>query len=135
MLHQGVTVELKIFRKKPFVRFLWLFMALLIFNFSADIPDIQTSYRPEESPVNDIQSIVEIVLDQFLGIDNAIPDYSEPDNCLTGIVVTPVVMNYFIPVSQEVLIAVPVTSHHYTVKNETLKSDFIPKVTSPPPEV
>ena len=54
-------------------------MALHIFNISVDTPDAQPESVPEDLSINDMESVVEIVLEKGLGIDNAIAEHDEPD--------------------------------------------------------
>jgi hypothetical protein len=58
---------------------LWFVMALHILNCSVDTPDPQPENVPEDLSYNDMESIVEIVLEQVLDIDNAIAEKDDPD--------------------------------------------------------
>lgn len=55
-------------------------MALHILNCSIDAPDKLPDYIPENLNVNDIESISELVLEQFLGLENAVEEHDEPDS-------------------------------------------------------
>lgn len=54
-------------------------MALYMFNFSVDAPDWHPDYMPEDLTINDMESIVEIVLEKIAKIENAIPEHEEKD--------------------------------------------------------
>jgi hypothetical protein len=62
-----------------FVRFTWLVMALLIFNYSIDVPDAFGDEVAEDLSFNDIESIAELVLENVLGVYDAIPEHDEND--------------------------------------------------------
>ena len=62
------------------MKFLWLIMALHIFNCSVDMPDLNPEYIPEDLSINDIESIVELVLEEILGFENAIKEYDDQDS-------------------------------------------------------
>lgn len=70
---------MKILREHILVKYIWLSMALYIFNFSIDIPDYFGDEVAEDLNFNDIESISELVLEKFLGIDNACPEHDEND--------------------------------------------------------
>ena len=53
---------------------------LHILNFSIDPPDILSDSVPEDLSYNEIESVVELVLEEGLGIENAIPESDEVDN-------------------------------------------------------
>jgi len=54
-------------------------MAIHIFNISVDSPDPEPAYLPEDLSFNDMESIAEIILEEVLGITNAINEQDEPD--------------------------------------------------------
>lgn len=58
------------------------YLAFCIFNTSVDGPDRLTSVlQPSENlSLNDPESLIEIVLENVLGFDKAIPEYLDPDN-------------------------------------------------------
>ena len=53
---------------------------LQIINLSVNTPDVQPYYLAEDLSMNDIESVVEWVLEDFLDIDNAISEQDEPDS-------------------------------------------------------
>jgi len=71
---------MKLLREHIVFRFLWVVLALHILNISVDTPDRQPDHVSEDLSYNDMESITEIVLEQVLCIDNAIPEHDEPDN-------------------------------------------------------
>lgn len=54
-------------------------MAVHIFNCAVDAPDSTPFGMPEDLTYNDMESIVEIIVEQVLGYDNAFPEYDDPD--------------------------------------------------------
>jgi hypothetical protein len=54
-------------------------MAVHIFNCSVDTPDPNPESIPEDLCYNDMESIIEIVLEQIFEIDNAIAEHEEND--------------------------------------------------------
>jgi hypothetical protein len=54
-------------------------MALHVINCSVDAPDPQPENIPEDLSYNDMESIVEIVLEQVLKIENAISEKDDVD--------------------------------------------------------
>ncbi|WP_239970595.1 hypothetical protein [Confluentibacter citreus] len=61
------------------VRFLWGFMGLYFLNISVDTVDVYPNYIPEDLSFNDQESIVEIIVEQVLGFENAIEEHDDPD--------------------------------------------------------
>jgi hypothetical protein len=53
-------------------------MALHIFNISVDMPDANPDSEPEDLTINDQETIVELVLEKCIGIENAIEEHDEP---------------------------------------------------------
>lgn len=51
-----------------------------MFNLSIDAPDRETPGQPEDLSINDIESIVELVAEQLLGIENFLPEHDESDD-------------------------------------------------------
>ena len=70
---------IRYFRNGAFVRILWGVMALYLFNISVDTADPEPVYIPEDLTVNDQESMVELVVEQFLGFENAITEHDDPD--------------------------------------------------------
>ena len=59
-------------------------MAMHIINCSVDAPDMQLNAIAESDSYNDMESIVEIVLEKVLEIENAIPEHDESDDEAKG---------------------------------------------------
>jgi hypothetical protein len=56
-----------------------LFMAAVIFNLSIDPPDREANGVAEDLSQNDIESIVELVAEQWLCIEDFLPEHDESD--------------------------------------------------------
>lgn len=74
---------MRFIRQNIILRLVWLGMALHILNCSVDAPDPQPDIFPEDLSYNDMESIVEIFLEQILDINNAISE-SEDADCDNG---------------------------------------------------
>ena len=61
------------------LKILWFVMALHILNVSVDPPDLLPYYVPEDLTYNEMESIVEIVLEQIFGLENAVPEHEDDD--------------------------------------------------------
>lgn len=70
---------MKIFKRNIIIRFLCLFMALQIFNLSIDTKDSIPDNVPEDLTINDQESFIELVLEKFLGFENAVSEHDESD--------------------------------------------------------
>jgi hypothetical protein len=55
-------------------------MAFHMLNVCVDMPDAAPDYVPEDLTVNDIETVVELVLEKALDIDNAIEEQDEADD-------------------------------------------------------
>jgi hypothetical protein len=71
---------LKIIRQHILFRFFWGFMAFLILNCSVDTPDAMPESVAEDLSYNDMESVIEIVIEQVLGFENAIVEYDDNDS-------------------------------------------------------
>lgn len=54
-------------------------MALYLLNISVDTSDTNPDYVVEDLSINDQESIVELVVEKFLGYGNVIKEYDDPD--------------------------------------------------------
>lgn len=66
-------------RQNILLRYLWIGLALFILNVSIDAPDAFGDEVAEDLSFNDIESISELILEDFLGIYNACPEHDEND--------------------------------------------------------
>ena len=71
---------MKIFRHHIFFRVICVLLAVHIFNVSVDMPDAASDSIAEDLSINDQETVVEIVLEKVLGIDNAIAEQDEADD-------------------------------------------------------
>jgi hypothetical protein len=70
---------MKVLRKHFFLRFFWFGVALHLLNCAIDAPDPSPDHLAENLNVNDLESLTEVLLEQVLGIDNALAEYDEHD--------------------------------------------------------
>ncbi len=61
-------------------KFLWIFMAFYFLNCSIDAPDIQFFSQHENLKFNDQESIVELLVENVLGFENAISEQDDVEN-------------------------------------------------------
>jgi len=61
------------------LNFFWLFLALFLLNTSIDMADELPSNITEDLSFNEQESIVEYVLEEMLGIEDAIPESEDND--------------------------------------------------------
>ncbi|WP_154856299.1 hypothetical protein [Cyclobacterium xiamenense] len=66
-------------RKSWFLRNFWTFMAIYVLNCSVDMPDEHADHVPEDLQINDQESIVELILEVGLGMEDAIPEQEDAD--------------------------------------------------------
>lgn len=71
---------MKFFRKNKAIKFVWLLLAVHILNCSIDPPDILPESTPEDLSVNEIESMTELVAEDILDIENAVPEEDEHDS-------------------------------------------------------
>lgn len=67
-------------RHSFFIKYFWGFMALYLLNCSVDSPDAHSYYVDTNIYFNDQESIIEIVLEQILGYEDAIPESEDTDS-------------------------------------------------------
>lgn len=70
---------MKFFRNNIISRVFCFLMALHIMNLSVDTKDAAPDYIAEDLSINDQESVVELVLEKVMGIENAIQEQDEPD--------------------------------------------------------
>lgn len=66
-------------RQSRLSRLFWGFMALYLLNVSVDAPDAALPGVAENLTYNDMESVVEVVLEQVLCIEDAIAEHDDPD--------------------------------------------------------
>jgi hypothetical protein len=70
---------MKLIRDNICLKYICIGMAFFIFNFSIDTPDTYGDQVAEDLSFNDIESIAELVLENVLGVYDAIPEHDEND--------------------------------------------------------
>lgn len=66
-------------RNNIYTKFLCGIMGLYLLNISVDPPDLTPQQIPEDLSFNDQESIIEIVIEQVLGYEDAIKEYDDND--------------------------------------------------------
>ncbi len=71
---------LKALRNSALLNTLWGLLILHLINISVDSPDRLPKHIAEDLSFNDQESIIEMVLEQVIGIEDAIPEHDEADD-------------------------------------------------------
>nr|WP_292963217.1 MULTISPECIES: hypothetical protein [unclassified Allomuricauda] len=111
-------------------------MGLILLNLSVDPPDGHPESIAEDLDYNDMESIVEIVLEQVLDIENAIPEQEDDDTNQTLLVKTFQPIFYQQQIGFDFLIDLDLISKSHGnsfYKNRYFKQ-FQPEITTPPPK-
>lgn len=66
-------------RSNAFIRGFWVIMAGYLLNISVDISDDTPQGVSENLLINEQESLVELILEQVLGFENAIAEHDGPD--------------------------------------------------------
>lgn len=67
-------------RQNLAVKFLWGILALHFLNVSIDTPDRNPEYISENLSINDQESIIELIVEKVIGIENAFAEYDDTDH-------------------------------------------------------
>ncbi|MBD3629023.1 hypothetical protein [Cyclobacterium sp.] len=70
---------MQVAKNSRFLKGFWIFMALYLLNCSVDAGDENPNHLPEDLSINDQESMIEIVLEIGLGIEDAIPESEDAD--------------------------------------------------------
>ena len=74
-----ICFRMKLFNRRVLSKLLLFFLTAVIFNLSVDVKDYSKNYIPEDLSFNDQESIVELIVEKWLGFSNAFIEYDEPD--------------------------------------------------------
>lgn len=130
MLH--LPGRMKNFRQHTVFRLLGLLLALHVLNFSVDSPDLYPDCFAEDLSLNDMESIVEIVLEKVLKIDNAVPEHDEPDDN-GSISKTP--HTFVLDAPLKAVMEPAFTEYAYPIRwSESCVSQYSHNITPPPPK-
>lgn len=66
-------------RNSNFSQFFWIFMGLYLLNLSVDMADPDSLHVAEDLTFNDQESIIELVVETFLGYEDAFQEFDDPD--------------------------------------------------------
>jgi len=126
---------MKFIREHIIFRFLWLVLALHVFNCSVDTPDGTPSSKPEDLSINDMETIYELVVEKILGYTNAVPEHDEPgDEENNGINAKKAVDFYFYQLSLKLPLIHEQTAGKYCIFRDMYAEKFHPELTPPPPK-
>jgi hypothetical protein len=110
-----------------------LLMAFYILNFSIDSKDIDPDYIQEDLSLNDIESFYELILEEVIGIENAVEEHDEHDQEEGG------AFDF-----EKVYLSLPhsgmqpkqdiIRTLHFNISSENLIIPGFSKIDSPPPK-
>lgn len=66
-------------RKIRLFQFLCAALAVYLLNISIDPQDIAASWQKEDLHFNEIESIVELIAEEIMNYDGAVPEHEDPD--------------------------------------------------------
>ena len=118
-------------------RLFWFLMALHILNLSVDPIDPQPIHVPENLGYNEMESIVEIVLELVLNIENAIPEQEDDDTNKGLLSSNSFKLDYYQPnLSLDIHGEMDITvKHRLYAYHGPFSGQFHPEVVPPPPRV
>jgi len=123
-------------RNSTFSKILWCLMGLYMLNISVDAADPNPNHIPEDLSFNDQESIIEIIVEQVLGYEDAIKEYDDNDsedfNKKTNLKIELIVQ--FIVDSSVKEAIIKTTKQKFADYNTYLPISF-QKLDTPPPKV
>ena len=122
-------------RKNIIYRLFWVLIVINLINLSIDPPDLRPFWEPEDLTVNEMESIIEVVLEIFLGIDDAISEHDEQgDESIKGYNIKHFSIYCFSLLSYDLQPITLININPFTFKNTNFKTQFFGEPTSPPPK-
>lgn len=67
-------------RNSTFLKTLWGLLGLFLLNISVDSTDLVPKHVSEDLSINDQESIVEIIIEKILGLENFVSEYDDVDS-------------------------------------------------------
>ncbi len=115
---------------------MWFVLALHILNCSVDTADAQPENVPEDLSYNDMESVVEILLEQVLGIDNAIAETDDADTDAGGTfsIKKGVDFSYHQSPIKSLFCYNSIAISKHILYKENYSKQFHPELTPPPPK-
>jgi hypothetical protein len=110
-------------------------MALHVLNVSVDIPDPQPENIPEDLSMNEMESLVEIVLEKLVGMENAVKEYDEAhEHDADGLKHSRTLHFYIVPSVADVSRGIPVETIPQDLCAENVFSKYVNDIIPPPPK-
>lgn len=117
-----------------FIKYLWIFLSLLIFNYSIDVPDIYSDEIAEDLSFNDIESISELVLEVVFECKNAVPEHDEDDqdekSGFTKKIDAPILQN--IVLEKKPFVFIILTKHVFKNIQKFINKPYLSNLIKPP---
>ncbi|MBX3165549.1 MAG: hypothetical protein KF900_13820 [Bacteroidetes bacterium] len=132
---------MNILRNNKIYKSICLFFVLLILNTSIDTPDMLVFNTSENevatAEINDIETLAELLLEDFFDIEDAIPEEEEPDNQSHGVNLFAKLTFYHQPTINKSLIDTNPLNNKNDIsalyKEPIYASQFV-EVSTPPPK-
>jgi hypothetical protein len=111
------------------------FMALYLFNISADAPDAHAPYVSENLAINDMESMAEIFLEEVCNLENAVPEQDDPDRDDDDLVKIQKIATALLPEGSSFRLA-PDTNRYIAPPGgaDNFTPGTAPDILSPPPQ-
>lgn len=123
-------------RNSIFLKVLWGLLALYFFNVSVDPADLKPEHIPEDLSINDQESIIEIIIEQVLGYEDAIKEYDDLDpkdyNIKSNLKLD--LINPELDIFDLKYLAAEAIQHAFPDYSSFLEEGF-PKLFAPPPQI
>ncbi|MBN3582670.1 hypothetical protein JYB64_09775 [Algoriphagus aestuarii] len=118
-----------------FLRIFWGLMGLYLFNLSVDRADPNPKHIPEDLSINDQESMVELIAEQILGLEDAFEEFDDPDSedQTSKKNLKPDFVKFFSSTDKLVDYLLPLRLHHFSRYNEFLSAGYT-NISSPPPK-
>ncbi|WP_339878576.1 hypothetical protein [uncultured Algoriphagus sp.] len=110
-------------------------MGLYLFNLSVDTSDPNPRHIPEDLSINDQESMVELVAEQILGMEDAFEEFDDTDSedQTSKKNLKPDFLKFFSSTPKPVDNLIPIRLHHFS-KYEAVLSGGYTSISSPPPK-
>lgn len=128
---------MKLYKHPIVIRFFCILMAFHIFNISVDAPDADPDSQPEDLSYNDMESVVEIILEKYLGFDNAIAEHDEPDDDSDNSTTIEIVKDLSVTDFYTCDFSISIPCNTLTIETPydiAFASDYISEIIPPPPK-
>lgn len=122
-------------RSSTYIRVFWAIMAGYLLNISIDTPDGTPEGVSEDLSINDQESLIELVLEQVLGFENAIAEYDDPDADDQHKKKESKSLLFSLSISaNDLLFFKPISKARYLIANQVIHPEEYSELNPPPPK-